>query len=130
MAIEVGESNLFIPQKPLLSSSVRVLSNHDKSVPYVGFAGLGYPDKFRQTLLAHSFDLQDFIPFADHHPYTADDIQKIRNAASNARIITTAKDYVRIPPELRNGIDVLEIAIAFNDPDKVYAILSECMAAR
>lgn len=128
--VEVGESDLFFPQKPVIKSSIRVLSNHNQGDPYVAFAGLGYPEKFRQTLLKCNFALQDFITFADHHPYTVADMQKIRDAAQNSKIITTAKDYVRIPLEHRDGIEILEIAIAFENPDLVTDMIRENLAGQ
>lgn len=85
---------------------------------YVGFCGLGYPEKFRQTLELNGYKITDFVSFPDHHPYTACEIGDLAELArsKSARLITTEKDYVRIPETCDSSlIDVLPIAVTFED---------------
>lgn len=94
---------------------------------YIGFCGLGYPDKFRQTLAASGFSLTDFVSFADHHPYTGADLAALgeRARAASSRLVTTEKDAVRIPldcPE-RRLIDVLPITVTLEDEDGLIRLL-------
>lgn len=79
----------------------------------VGFCGLGYPLKFKKTLIECGYDLVDFISFSDHHPYTITEIQKLISGAKNvgATLITTMKDFVKIPEVFKNEIKVVKIKL-------------------
>lgn len=94
---------------------------------YIGFCGLGYPNKFRQTLAASGFSLTDFVSFADHHPYTGADLAALgeRARASSSRLITTEKDAVRLPPDCpeRSLIDVLPITVTLENEDGLIRLL-------
>lgn len=108
---------------PVLTTQRRVVSDHDKSKSYVGFAGLGYPEKFKQTLEENGFTFKGFEFFPDHHPYSAGDIKKLKKTAKDSILITTEKDFVRIPPAQKKGIDVLRIMQIFDQPDEVLDFL-------
>src|SRR6185437_5245481 len=62
----------------------------------VGFAGLGRPDKFRVSLEEAGANVLGFHAFADHHPYTDDDLRDLmaRSETLNAELVTTEKDWV------------------------------------
>jgi tetraacyldisaccharide 4'-kinase len=66
------------------------------------FAGIGRPEKFfhslSQSASFYQFDLLKGIPFADHHPYTADEIETLHHQAKEekAMLVTTEKDLTRI----------------------------------
>ncbi len=79
--------------------------------PLLTFAGIGRPEKFFSTLKAMGGDIIEERTFPDHHPYSRNEIQNIwTDAATDGAIpITTEKDIVRVPAELRDGIRVLTI---------------------
>ena len=56
--------------------------------------------------------------FPDHHPYRTDEIARLRDigARENAQLVTTAKDWARLRPELRDAIQVLDIEVRWRDP--------------
>lgn len=85
----------------------------------VGFCGLGYPLKFKKTLLECGYELIDFVSFADHHPYTITEIQKLIAGAKSvdATLITTKKDFVKIPAVFKNEISVIEIKLVPENDD-------------
>lgn len=99
-------------QKPCFTTYHKAysLSKYNLEMPFIGFAGIGNPDKFKLTLQMNGFTVSDFHPFPDHHPYTESDLKKLlKNAHKNeAQLITTSKDYVRIPKKYRHGILKLE----------------------
>jgi tetraacyldisaccharide 4'-kinase len=84
----------------------------------LAFAGIGRPEKFFAALRSLSAEIVDARAFPDHHPYRALEIQQLlRNAErAQARLITTAKDIVRLPPARRHDIEVLEIEVRWRDP--------------
>lgn len=96
-------------------TAIRVVSDHNKAKSYYGFAGLGRPEKFKRTLEGNGFTLAGFTAFADHHAYTAKDVERLKALAHGARLITTEKDFVKIPAEFHSDIDVLQIVHEFED---------------
>lgn len=83
----------------------------------VAFAGIGRPDKFFANLRRVGATSVAAHPFPDHHPFADAEIARLllEAAQSDARLVTTAKDWVRLPPRLRDGIDVLEVNIRWRD---------------
>jgi tetraacyldisaccharide 4'-kinase len=53
--------------------------------------------------------------FADHHPYSEDEILELRAIAGEAMLVTTEKDFVRLTTQQREGIKVLKVAARFED---------------
>jgi tetraacyldisaccharide 4'-kinase len=84
----------------------------------VAFAGIGRPQKFFALLRAQGADLVGTQAFADHHPFCIAEIEALRRKAdrAQAQLITTAKDFVRMPAALRRGIELLEVEIRWLDP--------------
>ncbi len=91
----------------------------------LAFAGIGRPEKFFATLRACGAELVATRPFADHHPYRTGEIDQLLRAAerAQARLITTAKDIVRVPAAMRAAIEVLEVEIRWRDPDALAEVL-------
>ena len=84
----------------------------------LAFAGIGRPEKFFATLRALGAVLVGTRAFPDHHPFRVAELEGLRRDAerSGARLITTAKDIVRVPSAQRAGIEVLEVEIRWPDP--------------
>jgi tetraacyldisaccharide 4'-kinase len=91
------------------------------------FAGIGRPEKFFATLRRLGANLVTTQSFADHHVYRPDEIARLRETAEreSLRLVTTAKDWVRLSPELRDGIEVLEVEIRWRDAAKLQRLLSD-----
>jgi len=85
---------------------------------FLAFAGIGRPEKFFATLRSVGAVLVDTRSFPDHYPYQATQIERLRHEAdwAQARLVTTAKDIVRVPPANRSGIEVLEVEISWVNP--------------
>ena len=98
----------------------------------LAFAGIGRPAKFFQTLQALDVELIDTRAFADHHPYTPAEIDRLAAsaAAQEARLVTTAKDFVRLPPERRDEVEVLRIAVVWDDEVALARVLAPVMRAK
>jgi tetraacyldisaccharide 4'-kinase len=91
----------------------------------LAFAGIGRPEKFFATLRAFGAELVSTRSFSDHHPYRAREIDQLLRTAerSQARLITTAKDIVRVPAAKRAAIEVLEVEIDWADPTALVELL-------
>lgn len=98
----------------------------------IGFAGIGFPQKFKRTLVDLDMDVCEFIPFADHHPYTMTEIQSLRKKAKNkhATLVTTAKDFLRIPPRVRSHIQVIDIELKLEESKQIKGLLEQILSVR
>lgn len=87
------------------------LSTIDGAAVYA-FCAIGNPEGFRATLIDAGARLTGFRAFHDHHPFSADEMaQVVREAArTQATIVTTEKDAVRIP-ETPGGLPLLALRI-------------------
>ncbi len=90
------------------------------------FAGIGRPQKFFAALRGLAAELTGERAFPDHYPFRPRDIEALRRAAERerAQLVTTAKDFVRLPPAARAGIEVLEVEIRWPDPHALARILA------
>ncbi|HWY61626.1 MAG TPA: tetraacyldisaccharide 4'-kinase [Rhizomicrobium sp.] len=80
------------------------------------FAGIGQPGKFVKSLQGAGAIVTGNRFFADHHPYTASEIAGLRKEAGDAALVTTEKDFVRLAPEQRKGIETLAVCARFDEP--------------
>ncbi len=97
--------------------------------PYVGFAGIGYPQKFFDTLTDSGVDLRDSVPFPDHHIFTSRDMNYLRELARDhkAHLITTEKDLARMTPEQKHGVVALPVKAQFEDTDALGKLLGDVL---
>ncbi len=97
---------------------------HPRAV--IAFAGLGYPEKFNRSLQDYGFDVKRFIPFPDHHPYTIPEMERLLKMAARRKIelITTAKDFLRIPERFKKKISVFNINLKFEEPETLHSLIT------
>lgn len=97
------KKNFKLPDNvPVFYANNQTVSPYDEDVKLVAFAGIGYPKKFFDSL--HNVVAKRAFP--DHYQYTDDDINKLMMLAKKkgAKLITTEKDWVRLPVEIRDEI--------------------------
>ncbi|MEI8295411.1 MAG: tetraacyldisaccharide 4'-kinase [Alphaproteobacteria bacterium] len=80
----------------------------------VAFAGIGYPPKFQKTLEGIPLSIKQFVSFPDHHPYKARDIEPL--LAIGLPLITTEKDWLRLPTIYQPHVHVLKVELQMTDP--------------
>jgi len=87
---------------PVFYAHNRTVSPYDDKTRLAAFAGIGYPKKFFSVLKNVVYKKG----FADHYQYTDDDIERLRKAAARhkAKLVTTEKDWVRLPENVRGEI--------------------------
>lgn len=85
--------------------------------PLVGFAGIGKPWKFERALKAAGADLADFAPFPDHFAYDAAALKLLDERAEQFRasLVTTEKDWARLPPDWRAKVASWPVRAVFED---------------
>ncbi len=89
----------------------------------VAFAGIGHPERFFALLRDGGGELVETIAFADHHPFSQDDAERLltRARVHAAALVTTEKDFARLAGHtghaatLAAATRVLKIRLAFEE---------------
>ena len=107
--------------------NVMNLDNFDLTKKYLLFSGIGSPKNFKNLLIKENFQIDFEMVFPDHYKYKISDIINILNNAKNlnTRIITTKKDYVKIPEEFKHKIDYLEVDLNINKEEDLINFLKQ-----
>ncbi|HEY2177869.1 MAG TPA: tetraacyldisaccharide 4'-kinase [Caulobacteraceae bacterium] len=95
----------------------------------VGFAGIGKPWKMERALRAAGADLVDFAPLADHQVFDERTLRFLadRAAALGAGLLTSEKDYVRLPPAWRERVLAWPVGAVFEDEAALDALLAKAV---
>lgn len=94
-----------------------------KGQKLAAFAGIGMPEKFFETLAQSGAPALKTYAFADHHAYLEDEILNILLENPEALIVTTEKDFVRVPDHLKSRILAVPINLRFENPEKLLTLL-------
>ena len=84
----------------------------------IAFCGIARPEKFFQTLKKLDLNVIETIPFPDHFPYTENDLRKLIKKAklANALLVTTEKDLVKIPKNIKRKFHSIPIEVKLTNP--------------
>ena len=89
--------------------------------PAFGFCGLGNPDAFRTTLARLGVDLREFVAFPDHHPYTRDDVERLRalvaKLPAGGLALTAQKDSVKLRLAGLDGVPLWAVRVGLRITD-------------
>ncbi|MDQ0466923.1 tetraacyldisaccharide 4'-kinase [Caulobacter ginsengisoli] len=98
----------------------------------LGFAGVGKPWKVERALRAAGCDLADFVSFPDHDEYDEATLQALvaQAEALGAGLVTTEKDWVRLPADWRGRIVAWPVRARFEDEDALQQLLSTVWRGR
>ncbi len=101
----------------------------DARAPVVAFAGIGRPQKFFDSLREAGHPPVATLEFADHHRYTPADLRRIRALAERhgATPVTTEKDFVRLAPDLREGLQTLPVTLDWEDETMIETLLDTAL---
>lgn len=104
---------------------VSKFSKFNRSKKYLIYSGIGNPHSFTKILKQNKVKIVDKIIFPDHHSYSNQDFNFILNKAkqNNAEIITTEKDYVKVPKELQKKIKFLRVNLIIRNEKKLIKFL-------
>ena len=98
---------------PVFYATNKTVSPYSDGTALYAFAGIGYPKKFFASLK----NVVGRKSFADHYQYTDDDLKKLAAVAKRkkASLITTEKDWVRLPDEYREKIKYARLETIIDD---------------
>jgi tetraacyldisaccharide 4'-kinase len=100
--------------------------------PQFGFAGVGKPWKVERALEAAGCELLDFAPMPDHAAYDERTLTALAARAERlgAGLVTTEKDWVRLPPAWRDRIVAWPVRARFEDEAAVEGLLDRVLYAK
>ncbi|MBI2707040.1 MAG: tetraacyldisaccharide 4'-kinase [Proteobacteria bacterium] len=124
--IEIGEGNI-LAEIPLFKAKTIPQSFSFSLNRVVAFCGLGFPQKFYRTLEDLGLTLVATKSFPDHHTYTEKELLELQSLAKmhHALLITTRKDWVKLPPSWQKHLHVLDIEVQFEDPEGICNFIFE-----
>lgn len=110
---------------PVLRAALRRRSSLP-SGPLVAFAGIARPERFFDALRQEEADLKDAVSFADHHVFKAADLALLHGLAEahGARLVTTEKDFARLPESAKVRILAIGVEAVFEDEQALDALLT------
>jgi tetraacyldisaccharide 4'-kinase len=96
----------------------------------IAFAGIGRPEKFFATLERLGAELADIQSFPDHHVYVQGELEQLRRKARVLRaiLVTTEKDFVRLPPSERQDILYIPVRAAFENRAALNTLLDRIVS--
>ena len=105
--------NKLNPKIKIFNSFFKIENKSEFSLndKFLIFSGIGNSNSFKKILIENNFNVVEEIIFPDHFDYKTHDILNLLEIADNKniKIITTEKDYVKIPKNLREKIKFIKI---------------------
>lgn len=119
--IPLGLANLEVLNTGLSLENMKVLA----------FAGIAHPENFFDTLRAQGAEIVDYQALADHQKLSSTIMKRliVDARAENAQLITTEKDYMRLPKEFRSEVMTLPVRIKLNETlswEKIFKPILSC----
>ena len=93
------------------------LDQFDLNEKYFAFSGIGNPSSFEDLLIKNNFKVINKHIYPDHYKYLQKDIDSLKKKANDegAKLITTEKDYIKIPEKDKNGINCLKLGLEIDE---------------
>ena len=136
LIIVIGEISNDVKEKipntvPIIYGQFRISKDNKiyKNQKITAFAGIAYPDKFYNSLEEEGAILEKKISYPDHHIFDENDMLHLAEIANLTKsvLVTTKKDFVRIPKPYRSLVSTLDGAIEFEDEGLLVEILTNLL---
>ena len=92
------------------------------------FAGIGNPSNFFELLKENNLNLVKTFSYPDHHEFSYNDIENMVKKYNDCILLTTEKDYCRIPLDLiKKGfkIEYLKIRLDIENKDNFIKLIKD-----
>jgi tetraacyldisaccharide 4'-kinase len=103
------------------------LKNLDINDNYLLFSGIGNPNNLKNFLIKEDFKIVSELIYPDHYKYKDSDIRNIlfRAKQLNLKVITTQKDFVKIPKKFKKEIKSLEVELNIKNENDLKNFIKE-----
>lgn len=132
IVINSSDATPILPEGMLrLDASIRAANGaFPPGKKLLAFCGLAYPQKFFDTLRSLGAEIVETVSFPDHYDYRSGDMKNLSDKAlrHKATLVTTAKDAVRLAPEWRSLVTVVDITLEIEEPERLTALLEKALA--
>jgi len=141
--IVVGEGNaagavaasIAAQNKPVLTAQLKADDAALSSLRgqrVLAFAGIGDPERFFRTLRSNGVEVAGQRAFADHHPFTQDEVEALVAEATRhaLKLVTTEKDLARLGvggelPPWAQGIVAFPVKLEFDSAIQLRRFVSD-----
>ncbi len=117
------------PKIKIFNTKYKILNFNKFSLKdkYLIFSGIGNPDSFFEILKINKFLIKDQFIFPDHYNYAEKDFLNIieRSKELNTKIITTEKDFIKIPKRYQKEIKCLKVDLEIDNQKKLINFINE-----
>ena len=125
---EIYQSINKINSKIKIFNSFFIIKNKEEfnlTDKFLIFSGIGNNYSFKKILVENNFSIAEEIAFPDHFIYKTQDILKLLKIAENKniKIVTTEKDYVKIPENLRKKINFIKIDLEILEQNQLKELI-------
>ena len=136
LVIVIGEIAQDVKDKipstvPIIHAKFQISTDNKiyKNQKVTAFAGIAYPEKFYNSLSEQGAILEKKISYPDHHIFDENDMLNLAENANLTKsvLVTTKKDFVRIPKSYRSLVSTLNGEIKFEDENLLKEILSNVL---
>lgn len=119
-------------QAPMLWAYLDTDETIDLTKKYIAFAGIGHPEKFKRTLERHGANILSWHEFPDHYTFSTADLETLKTEAQKkgAELITTEKDYMRIPGAYKKYVRPLPVTLVFEEREELEVFLKQKLEGR
>ena len=89
------------------------------------FSGIGNPKSFRNLIEINKLKIIDEFIFPDHYNYNIEDFNRLIDIAKkkDAKIITTEKDFFKIPDNFKKDIEPVKIEVNIKEESELIDFL-------
>ena len=116
---------------PIFNAKFEIKKDNEifKGKKVTAFAGIAYPNKFFKTLEIQVAMIIKEVSYPDHYIYSENDLLHLAEMANKTEsiLVTTKKDFVRIPKTYRPLINTLDGEIIFEREDIITELLSSML---
>ena len=113
---------------PIISAKFNINNENKifKGQRITAFAGIAYPEKFFTSLKEQGAKIVKEVTYPDHHIFDENDLLSLVEMANKTKsiLVSTQKDFVRIPKSYRSLVNTLEGEITFENEDLIKEILT------
>lgn len=113
---------------PIISANFNINKENKifKGQKITAFAGIAYPEKFFDSLRKLGAIIVKEVTYPDHHIFDDNDLLNLAEIANKTKsiLVSTQKDFVRIPKSYRSLVNTLAGEIVFDNEDLIKEILT------